>query len=85
MFTLTCVTTGGPVTNVWWSLDGEQIISNNHFEQSQTLNNSLSGVYTNILTVSGRYLGRFVFNASNAHTTQPISSTYTVSGMLVAY
>ena len=53
LVTLTCVTTGGPATNVTWTRDSEEIEggvtvleSGNNAEYRHTLYNATEGVYT---------------------------------------
>ena len=87
-FTLTCVTTGGPPTNVTWRRDNTEIDyqNNSNFAFSRTVTNFTTSTYNNTLTVTGRYPGRYNMTAWNRNTvlyigSQPATSALLVKGM----
>ena len=84
-FTLTCVTTGGPPTNVTWRRDSIEIDyqSNSNFTFSQTVTNFTNSTYNNTLTVTGRYPGRYNVTAWNRNTVLYIDSQSATSALLV--
>ena len=65
-FTLTCISIGGPATNVTWTRD-----SVNFTDGTQTvLNDAVAAMYTHTLTVSGRPEGLYTCTVSNAKPSQ---------------
>ena len=84
-FTLTCVTTGGPPTNVTWRRNNTEIDyqSNSNFTFSRTVTNFVTSTYNNTLTVTGRYPGRYNMTAWNRNTVQYIDSQSATSALLV--
>ena len=74
-FTLTCVSTGGPVTCVTWKKD-EKIISNAN--SSSILNNTMTGRYIHTLTVTGRLAGMYECKVANNQPTSTASQKYVV-------
>ena len=84
-FTLTCVTTGGPPTTVTWTRDNTEIDyqSNTNFTFSQTVTNSVNSTYSNTLTVTGRYPGRYNMTAWNRNTVLYVDSRPATSDLLV--
>ena len=84
-FTLTCVTTGGPPTNVTWTRDNTEIDyqSNSNFTFSQTVTNFTNSTYNNTLTVTGRYPGQYNMTAWNRNTVLYIGSQSATSVLLV--
>jgi hypothetical protein len=76
-FALTCVTTGGPATQVTWTRDGYGIAG----EKMQHVMDYENATYSNEIVISTQILaGRYSFNSSNAVTRQ-VSSTIDLSGM----
>ena len=77
-FTLTCITTGGPPTNVTWRRDNIEIDyqSNGNFTFSRTVTNFTTSTYNNTLTVTGRYPGRYNMTAWNRNTVQYLDSQF---------
>ena len=73
-FTLTCITTGGPATNVTWTRDSEEISGG-----MTVLDNAMTAQYTHTVTVTGRLGGQYVFTGSNDKPSQA-SASYTVKG-----
>ena len=84
-FTLTCVTTGGPPTNVTWTRDNTEIDyqSNSNFTFSRTVTNFTTSTYNNTLTVTGRYRGQYNMTAWNRNTVLYIGSQSATSSLLV--
>ena len=84
-FTLTCVTTGGPPTNVTWRRDNTKIDyqNNSNFTFSRTVTNFVTSTYNNTLTVTGRYPGRYNMTAWNRNTVLYIDSRSATSVLLV--
>ena len=58
-FTLTCISTGGPATNVTWTRDSEMLTG------STVLNNTETAQYIHTLTVTGRLGGLYTCTVSN--------------------
>ena len=50
-FTLTCTSTGGPVTTVTWWRDGVAITPNATYQQTKTVVDPVSGTYQTVLTI----------------------------------
>ena len=73
-FTLTCITTGGPATNVTWTRDSEEISGG-----MTVLDNAMTAQYTHTVTVTGRLGGKYVCTVSNEKPSQA-SASYTVEG-----
>ena len=80
VFTLTCVSTGGPPT-VTWTRDGNNVPYDATHVLTQTVTNQLNVTYSNVLTVTGSESGIYMCSVSNARTTPPIvSAPLTVVG-----
>ena len=61
-FTLTCISTGGPATNVTWTRDSVTVT-----EGTQTvLNDPETAQYTHTLTITGRQQGMYKCSVTNA-------------------
>ena len=60
-FTLTCISTGGPATNVTWTRDSEEVIEGSVTE----LSDREIARYTHTLTVTGRLEGLYQCNVFN--------------------
>ena len=84
-FTLTCVTTGGPPTNVIWTRNNTEIDyqSNSNFKFSRTVTNFTTSTYNNTLTVTGRYPGRYNMRAWNRNTLVYSSNQFVASAISV--
>ena len=66
MFTLTCISTGGPVTTFSWRRDGALVTNNNSYNIAlQRVTDAASGTYTHILTVTGRRPGQYECSVTN--------------------
>ena len=72
-FALTCISTGGPATNVTWTRDSEMLTG------STVLNDTETAQYTHTLTVTGRLGGIYTCTVSNNRPSEE-SATYTVQG-----
>ena len=84
-FTLTCVTIGGPPSNVTWTRDNIEIDyqSNSNFTFSRTVTNLDTSTYHNTLTVTGRYPGQYSMTTWNRNTLVYISNQFATSAILV--
>ena len=76
VFTLTCVSTGGPATTVTWTRDGTAVTGGT----SQTVVDQLAITYHNTLMVTGRLPGDYTCSVSNDRTDQPSNTSLTVAG-----
>ena len=76
VFTLTCVSTGGPASNVTWTQDGAAAIGNTY----QTVVDQQAITYHNTLMVTGRLPGSYTCSVSNDRTDQPSTAALTVAG-----
>ena len=76
VFTLTCITTGGPATTVTWTRDGAAATGNT----SQTVMDQLNIIYHNTLTVTGREPGNYQCSVTNDRTAQPATASLIVAG-----
>ena len=75
-FTLTCISTGGPATNVTWTRDNE-IVSGG---MTQTvLDDKEAATYTHTLTVTGKLGGQYKCTVSNNKPSEN-SESFTVRG-----
>ena len=59
-FTLTCISTGGPATNVTWTRDSEKLIG------LTVLNDTETAQYTHTLTVTERLGGLYNVTVANS-------------------
>ena len=76
VFTLTCVSTGGPATTVTWTRDGTAVTG----DTSQTVVDQQAIIYNNTLMVTGRLPGSYTCSVSNDRTDQPSTASLTVVG-----
>ena len=76
VFTLTCVSTGGPATTVNWTRDGAAATG----VTSQTVTNMMAATYNNTLTVTGREPGNYLCSVANNRTALPATASLTVAG-----
>ena len=67
-FSLTCISEGGPVTNVLWEREGETIEDDASHSSSQIVVNAVDAIYHNVLVVTGRNGGQYTCTVSNART-----------------
>ena len=79
-FTLTCTSTGGPVTTVTWMRDGEVLTGNGNYNiTSWMLLHPENATYTHTLMVIGTLVGEYECNVSNIRTASS-SGNLTVEG-----
>ena len=76
VFTLTCVSTGGPATTVTWTRDEAAATG----VTSQTVVDQVTITYHSTLTVTGREPGYYTCNATNNRTAPPATASLTVAG-----
>ena len=74
MFTLTCISTGGPATTVTWTRDSVTIT-----EGTETVYVTDDGSYATILTVGGRLEGLYTCTVANDRPSND-SANITVQG-----
>ena len=55
--TLNCTSTGGPATTVTWTKDGAVITPNTTHQQTQTIVDTVEGIYQNTLTIAQSVTG----------------------------
>ena len=60
-FTLTCISSGGPATNVTWTRNSEAVADG----MRTVLNDSVNAIYTHTLNVTGRLGGHYQCIVSN--------------------
>ena len=66
--TLTCISTGGPATNVTWRRDGVVITLNATHQQTKKLVDSVNGTYQTVLTIDpsdGQIVGTYTCTVEN--------------------
>ena len=61
-FTLTCISTGGPATNVHWTRDSGTAVG----DVMTVLTDAKTATYTHTLTVTGRQEGLYQCSVSNS-------------------
>ena len=71
-FTLTCISSGGPATNVAWTRNSEAVTKG----MRSVLDDSINAVYTHTLTVTGRLGGLYQCTVSNNKPSIASSSIY---------
>ena len=76
VFTLTCISTGGPATTVNWTRDGAAATG----VTSQTVVDQEAITYHNTLTVTGREPGNYTCSVANVRTAPPATASLTVAG-----
>ena len=65
-FTVTCISTGGPVTTFSWRRNGALVTNNNSYNVApQRVADAERGIYAHILTVTGRYPGQYECSVTN--------------------
>ena len=80
VFTLACVSTGGPATTVTWTRDGAAVSYDANHVLTQTVTDQFTATYSNVLTVTGREPGSYQCSVSNDRTAQPAIASLTVAG-----
>ena len=77
-FTLTCISTGGPVTTVTWTRDSDNVT-----EGTETvLDDRVTAQYTHTLTVTGRLGGLYTCTVANDKPSET-QSNITVQGVYI--
>ena len=77
IFTLTCNSTGGPATTVYWRRDRTMISDNSTYNiSSQILTDAETATYTHTMMVTGRLVGEYQCIVSN---NKPSSSSGVVT------
>ena len=79
-FTLTCISTGGPATNVTWTRDSVTVTEGNE----TVLDNRTTSQYTHTLTVTGRLGGLYTCNVTNNRPSTAVAQL-TVEGMYMCH
>ena len=82
VFTLNCISTGSPPTNLTWTKDGEVITSDNNYEVIQVLSNGVTTTYDNILKVHSQLseiVGTYTCMIDNS-VSVPVEQTITIGG-----
>ena len=64
-FTLTCTSTGGPVTMVTWMRGGEILAENSNYSVTSVVVGLGNQTYNHTLTVTGRLVGEYQCTVSN--------------------
>ena len=65
-FTLTCTSTGGPATNVSWTVNNSAVTEDNaYYITSQMLIDPEKATYKHTLAVTGRLVGKYECRVSN--------------------
>ena len=59
--TLNCTSTGGPVTTVTWTKDGAVITPNTTHQQTQTIVDTVKGIYQSTLTIAQSVTGENLY------------------------
>ena len=80
VFTLTCVSTGGPATTINWTRNGSIVFNDANHVLTQTVTNQLTATYNNTLTVTGREPGNYTCSVANDRTAPPATASLTVAG-----
>ena len=80
VFTLTCTSTGGPVSTVSWRRDGTVLSDDNTYSIASQVTDAETATYAHTLTVTGRLVGEYQCSVSNIRTPSGSSKTLTVVG-----
>ena len=80
VFTLTCISTGGPVTTVSWRRDGTLLNDDSNHDITSQVTDPVTATYTNTLTVTGRLAGQYECSVSNSRTPSGSTRSLTVVG-----
>ena len=80
VFTLTCVSTGGPATTVTWTRDGAAVSNDANYVFTKTVTNQVTATYSNVLIVTGREPGSYQCSVANVRTAPPATASLTVAG-----
>ena len=66
VFTLTCISTGGPATTVTWTRDRAPVFYDADHVLTQTVTDTLASTYSSVLTVTGGEPGSYQCSITNA-------------------
>ena len=80
VFTLTCVSTGGPATTVTWTRDGAIVSNDANYVFTKTVTNQLTATYSNVLRVTGGEPGCYTCSVANVRTAPPATASLNVAG-----
>ena len=82
VFTLTCTSTGGPVSTVSWRRDGTMLSDDSTYNLTSELTDGTTATYTHTVTVTGRLLGEYQCSVSNIRIPSGITRSLTVGKRL---
>ena len=82
-FTLTCISSGGPATNVTWKRNSESITNGMRTMLDDSL--SVNPTYTHTLTVTGRLGGLYQCTVSNDKPSNDSSSIFIQGDMYIVH
>ena len=77
-FILTCISTGGPATNVTWTRDSKIVTKGNE----TVLDDPVTAQYTHTLTVTGRLGGLYTCTVANNKPSNG-SATFSIQGIVI--
>ena len=80
VFTLTCTSTGGPVSTVSWRRDGTILSDGSTYNITSQVTDTVTATYTHTLTVTGRLEGQYQCSVSNIRTPSGSTRSLTVVG-----
>ena len=80
VFTLTCTSTGGPATTVFWTRDSDTVTANNGHIITSRVTNTETATYVHTLRVTGRQVGSYRCSVSNSRTSPAAATTLPVAG-----
>ena len=80
VFTLTCTSTGGPVSTVSWRRDGTMLSDDSTYSITSQVTNGTTSTYTHTLTVTGRVVGQYQCSVFNIRTPSGSTRSLTVNG-----
>ena len=81
-FSLTCISEGGPATNVQWEREGDDIVDDANHSFSQIVVDAVEAIYHNILVVTGRYDGEYTCMVSHSRTS--FSDSIIIEGKVIS-
>ena len=82
IFSLSCNSASGPVVNITWTYNGQQIDS--AWEQHSRLVSPTEARYNNSLRVEGRFVGLYRCTVMNNQEMSAVSATLDVQGIATA-
>ena len=78
VFTLTCTSTGGPVSTVSWRRDGTILSDDSTYSINSEVTDGTTSTYTHTLRVTGRLVGEYECSVSNIRTPSGSTRSLTV-------